>query len=157
MDAVALLKELATEAGVPEASFNDHGVCRIVFDEKLELDFEWLPAEGLLFLHAPVMSFTGRPEGSVCQALLEANLFGRDTGGAVLALDAVHNEVILCERLVPELMDSAYFRSRVESFLNVLERWQEKARSLAAAAPAVSRPDAAGKTYRAGTDNFLRV
>ncbi|OYV47006.1 MAG: hypothetical protein B7X06_03285, partial [Verrucomicrobia bacterium 21-51-4] len=68
------------------------------------------------------------PEGkeTFMALLLEANLFGKGTGGATFALDHTHHTVYLCRILSTESTDYQEFVNTLEGFVNHVEAWKQK-------------------------------
>jgi len=154
MNADAILKELGNEIGLGEISFGDNNVCRIVFDEVLEVDFEKVGGE-ILFVHAPVAKLPAGGCEKAYAEMLAANLFGQGTGGAVLALDDALGEIVMYLKYPVETVDYHSFKTDLEKFLNALSDWREKVPSLCAQAQAVAATGG-GAVPHANT-NFLRV
>jgi hypothetical protein len=146
MELPALLDEFGRTAGLGRVALNDEGVCRLVLDEDLTVDVEVAPeasrAAGSFFLHAVAGRLpAGDGDPGLLKELLAANLFGRDTGGATLALDPDLGEVVLLRELGAEATDYGTFAAALERFVNALDRWRGRLAKGAApaAGPTTSR------------------
>jgi len=129
MELPALLDEFGRTAGLGRVALNDEGVCRLVLDEDLTVDVEVAPeasrAAGSFFLHAVAGRLpAGDGDPGLLKELLAANLFGRDTGGATLALDPDLGEVVLLRELGAEATDYGTFAAALTGQEAIeLRRW----------------------------------
>ena len=58
--------------------------------------------------------------------MLEAQLFGRETGDARFGLDAHHRELLLHQRLDLRRLDSAEFKAAIERFVGLAKTWIDR-------------------------------
>ncbi len=119
------LNELGSQIGLSSLAVNDAGLCRVVFDEVLTVDFEAMDDGRILHLSSPVLPFDPEVQGEDLMAkLLEANFLGVATGGAHFSTS--DDEILLERSLDIQLMDFTGFTQAVESFVNHLEGWRAK-------------------------------
>jgi len=126
MNAKEILAELTREIGLEGTQFDENHMCRLVFDDKLAVDFENPPDQNLLLVYASAGKLPRDGREQLYKMMLEANLFGLGTGGAVLALDANLDEIILFRRYPSDDIDYDKFKQDLELFLESLEQWQDK-------------------------------
>lgn len=69
------------------------------------------------------------------EVLLEANLFGQQTGGATLALERFSRAVVLQQSMEAHGLDVRSLEARISSFLDQAERWTAALLALAQAEP----------------------
>lgn len=100
--------------------------CRLVFDRSLAVDIEALEDGARVFLHAVVGRLPAGDVQKLLTDLLEANLFGRGTGGSVLAVDAGLKEVVLHRALDMKTIDYAHFTAALEGFLTHARAWTDR-------------------------------
>jgi hypothetical protein len=131
-----LLKELGRRMGVP-LELDRNRACRLVFDERWTIDIE-APAErpGTAFVYAVVGAVPVPADAAFYRGLLEANLFGRETEGATLCVDALRGEILLQRILAVGATDLAALVEALEALIRALAAWQERLATLAHAAPA---------------------
>jgi hypothetical protein len=92
-----LLKQLGAAIGLPQLRLEE-GSCRLVFDGALPVDVE----EGDEENEAHLLSNLGplpqesEKEGNYYRRLLQANHYGRETGGMTLALVPSEGQFFLC-------------------------------------------------------------
>jgi hypothetical protein len=146
-----ILQELGSRMGLRGLCLDDNNVCRLVFDGRLTIDIEPLPERNRLFLHSVVCPLPAEDREGLFAELLEANLFGKATGGASFGLDANLEEILLFRELDLANLDYQGLASELEIFLQQLEIWTEKVRS-----GRVGEGDADGEDSEE-TDTFLRV
>lgn len=115
MDTNELLRPLAEALGLTELTLDDQGTCALVLDDRLPVTLALDDASATLHLYCVLGP---GPEDLLHQAacyaaMLDANLFGRGTGGATLAMDPDAGDMVLCRSLpltqtTPEsLLDAA--------------------------------------------------
>ena len=132
------LNQLGRQIGL-ELRLDAAGACRLVFDGRTTVDIE-APAgrEGTVFLHSAVglLPPSGARE-AVYEDLLSSNLFGRDTGRAVLAIDGDLGEIVLFRQLDLAGTGYAAFADAIEDFVARTRAWTgrlQQARSTSAIA-----------------------
>ncbi len=136
-----LLLDLGQSAGLAQPlRFDERGCARLVFDGQLAIDFERDADAGLLQVYSVLGPLPGQGREALLLQLLQANLFGADTAGAALAVDADTGEVVLCRSVAAEGLPAPAFVQLVEQFVAVAEDWKER---LAAWRPAAGAPDGA--------------
>lgn len=137
-----LLLDLGQMAGLPQPlRFDEHGCARLVFDAHLGIDFERHADAGLIQVYCVLGPVPAEGRDALYQQLLEANLFGADTGGATLALDSEMGEVVLCRSVPADGMAAASFVQLVEQFASSAEDWKTRlAGHKAPIAPSAATP-----------------
>lgn len=119
------LAELGHQMGV-NVTLNEEGVCRLVFDERFLVDIEASPDQDAVHLYSVLCPIPPDDKERFYERLLEANLFGGDTGGAWFALDSAHGEVVLNRTVSMANTDYREFADALEGFVNHLEAWDDK-------------------------------
>lgn len=130
-----LLAEFGRKAGLGSLGLDDQGVCRLSFDGSLIVDLEFDEDAGVLHLYSAVGPVPAGEREAVYQALLSANLFGRETGGATLALDRGRDEIMLCRALVPDHVDFLAFEAVLAAFVDALAGQRERLNSAPVGGP----------------------
>jgi hypothetical protein len=147
-----ILSQLGSRMGLPDLRLDEGRACQLIFDGRVAVDIEAPPDEGgLVFLHSTVGIV--RPEGheALFQQLLEANLFGRGTGGAVLSVDGQRCEILLHRSLQIRQIDFSDFADALEQFIQYASHWMERlAQSHGAAPPSAAPLNAGGSTALRG-------
>ena len=140
MKAPEIIAEFARRTGLAEFKFNGHGVASLRIDGRLVIDLEHRPERGMLHLYAVMglIPLTGRE--ACFEALLAANLFGRDTDEAVFGLDVLRGEILLTRDVPLDGLDCTRFAKLLERFINTVDAWQEKLANLPATRVANKRP-----------------
>lgn len=135
-DAIA---QLGQKMGV-ELKLDENRACRLVFDGTLNVDFEAPEALADQLVMSCVVAPDVFPEGreAVLQSLLEANLFGRGTGGGTLALDEERGEILLQRALTMSRSDLQDLVNAMEQLVQYAEAWMERLKKGPGAAPEVS-------------------
>lgn len=121
-----VLKELGLQMGLDNLKLDENRVCRLVFDKEFAVDIEASEDEKIVHIYAKVVSAPPEKREEFYALLLEANLFGKGTGGAMFALDQTQNDVYLCRALSMESTDYQDFVNVLETFVNHLEAWVKK-------------------------------
>lgn len=122
----ALLLELGNQMGLPNLKLDNNKVCRLIFDKKFTVDIEASEDLRIVHLYSALCIIPPRDKENLYEALLEANLFGRGTGGASFGVDLEMGEILLSRTLEMEKTDYQDFVNVLESFVNHVEAWTEK-------------------------------
>ncbi len=126
MDIHAILSQLGQQMGLPQLKLDDNRVCRLVFDQRLVVDIEATDDEKIVHLYALAGEVPPENKEDFMSVLLEANLFGKGTGGSSFALDHNHQEVYLCRVILIDSLAYQDFVNLLEAFVNHLEAWMDK-------------------------------
>ena len=119
MHAQDLIALLAARAGLPALKLSSDGTAALVIDDKLTLNLEHDEPAGRLLAYVPLGSLPVQDREAHAVRLLRANLFGRDTGGAVLALDG--DELLLTRTLELEHTDDTRFIAALEALVEAAQ------------------------------------
>ena len=151
MDIAEAVKQLGQSMGLP-LQLDQNRACRLIFDGRIEVDIE-APADrpDTVFVSCAVGIVPAGDREAVFQSLLEANLFGRGTGGAVLAVDNEFNEIMLQRTLSMKSIFFQDFVKELEQFVLHASAWTEQLAKFSHAKPAA--PADAGSTL----SSMLRV
>lgn len=142
MNAVNLLSELGTLMGISDLQFDAQGCARLVFDGAVTLNLEHEAGSSRLQIYSVIGKVPLENREHVFQILLEGNLFGAETGGAVLAVDPLEREIVLFRTLEGEGITGAAFAEVVGSFVDAVEDWTGRLATSGTTAPQ-SRPEPA--------------
>jgi len=140
-----LLLEFGRRSGLGALARNRDGVCRLIFDGGLIVDIEAQDQEPDLHMTATVGALAPDASAGLLRALLAANLMGKDSGGAALALDLTRDEVVLHQQLPLDDLSFAVFERTLQTFLNQIERCRnllDEATSTASSTPTAGDGDA---------------
>lgn len=124
-----LIQQLLSSLGIEKISENADGSYLIQFEPETKVVFRENPEKGIT-LCANLGSLSKKHTEKVMLALLSANLFGRETGNAMLGLDKEAKDVLLIEFL-PEAIDFKNFHDAVELFVNYADCWKQDLPKLA--------------------------
>lgn len=126
MDADQLLASLGLTMNLPDLRFDEHGCARLLFDQKLAVDLENDADNDCIHVYSVLGSAPHAGSGeATLRKLLEGNLFGAQTQGAALAIDAPNNEIVLCRSFDIASASTQAFESFMEKFLTAVEHWLE--------------------------------
>lgn len=123
----AAIAQLGQKMGV-NLQLDDNRACRLVFGERLGVDFEAptaLPDHLIMTCVVGADVFPHSRE-TVLESLLQANLFGRETGGGVLALDDERGEVVLQRSLAMNQSNVQDLLIALELLLQSAEIWVDR-------------------------------
>lgn len=153
MDADQLLTSLGLATGLPDLRFDGNGCARLLFDQRLALDLERDADAGCIHVYAVLCA--APPPGSgeaLYRRMLEGNLFGSQTQGAALAVDAASHEIILCRSVEVEASSADSFSRLIEKFLAAIEHWQQE---LAGSGPAEAARDTGAAAHAAHMPTYM--
>ncbi len=126
MNLASALAELGDRLGIGVIKLDQNGGCLLAFDDKLVVDIEQATDTPGFHLTATVGPVPGHEREAVFAELLEANLQGRGTGSACLALDADLDEIVLSRSIYRADIDVDYLEQELDAFLTLLEYWQQR-------------------------------
>ena len=146
MDAHQILTSLGLAVGLPDLKFDGKGCARLLFDQRLAVDFEHDADAGCIHLYTVLGASPAPGSGeAMFRHLLEGNFFGTQTQGASLAIDPSRNEIILSRTVEVEATSSEDFARVIEKFLAATSHWQEQ---LAGSAHDEAPPDSLAQAPR---------
>lgn len=119
----ALIDQLASDLKLDPLKAADDGSYVLYFEPNISVSFRENPERGYT-LSAQLSELSGSQIEETLLTLLNANLFGRETGGAMLGLDKLGKMIILKDFL-PEEIDYKSFHDKVEVFVNYADSWKE--------------------------------
>lgn len=125
MHSEQLITEIAARLNLPKLGFNDNNVCRIVADSQYMVDLEWAESSRALYVYSIVHTRASELKHRFAE-LLAANLFGHETGDAILSLDIERNEVFLHRKFELEQLDIEWFMQELDSFVDAVADWTQR-------------------------------
>lgn len=144
MDADQLLASLGLATGLPDLKFDNNGCARLLFDQRMAVDLERDADASCIHIYTVLCAAPPPGTGeALYRRLLEGNLFGSQTQGAALAVDATSHEIILCRSVDVESSSSDDFARLIEKFLAAVEHWQQELAG-SGAGEAAHQPDRGG-------------
>lgn len=149
MNASELVTTLGAQLGV-DLRLSESGTCRVLFDNE-SVDFE--QTGDALYIMADIASASGREDAF--PRLLAANCLGRETGGACIGVDTIHDVFTLH---VVMYGDTPYevFEAQLTLFIKALRYWKEWLALPASTSPADTA--AAGSEFSPyATTGMIRV
>lgn len=153
MNAVSLLSELGSQMGISGLQFDDQGCARLVFDGSVTLNLEHESGSSKLQIYSVLGKVPVENKEHVFQILLEGNLFGSETGGAVLSLDPLEREIVLFRTFESDGLTGAAFAEAVGRFVDATEDWKARLANSGQSAPVgravPGNEDVAGSMIRA--------
>jgi hypothetical protein len=121
-----LLTELGKQMNLPGLKLDENRVCRLIFDKVLVVDIEASEDGRTIYIYGKAGEVPPEGKEEFMGTLLEANLFGKGTGGAMFAVDHHRQSVYLCRILATETTQYQDFTNILEAFVNHLEAWMQK-------------------------------
>jgi len=122
----SILTELGNQMGLPNLKLDNNKVCRLIFDKKFTVDIEASEDLKIVHLYSALCTIPPSDKETLYESLLEANLFGRGTGGSTFGVDIEMGEILLSRTIVMEKVDYQDFVNILETFVNHVEAWTDK-------------------------------
>jgi hypothetical protein len=120
-----LLKEFGISINLNGLELDDSNVCRIVFDDEINIDIEADQAKENVYLHSAISKMPINNKAGFYEELLIKGLFGHGTGEASVGLDERLGEIILWRKLKCENLSLNEFSNIMEKFINAVETLSE--------------------------------
>lgn len=121
-----VIQAIATAMAVPDLRLDEQGCARLRVDDTIDVNFEASANSHLLHVYATLGPLPSKDRESCFERLLSANLFGADTGGATLAIDAEFNEVVLCTDIGNHGWTGELIMSRLGRFIDAAITWRDR-------------------------------
>lgn len=112
--------------GLGNLKLDENKVCRLIFDKKFTVDIEANDDESVAHIYSAVCIIPPIEKEALYEKLLNANPFGRGTGGATFGIDLETGKIPITRTLVLDKTDYQDFVNAPESFVNHLEAWRDK-------------------------------
>lgn len=144
MNTDEVIQAIATALGAPDLKLDDQGCARLRVDDTIDVNFEASRSSHLLHVYCALGPVPASDRERTFEQLLTANLFGADTGGATLAIDAEFDEIVLCTDIGNHGWTAELILSRLQRFIDAALGWRERFADLHTAeeAPTLSRNEA---------------
>ena len=121
-----LLTQLGLNLGLPRLAFDAQGCACLQIDGQLRVNLERDDEARAINLWSTLGPLPPEGREALYARLLAGNLFGHGTGGATLALDAEHAELVLCRTVPADGTSAADFTALLERFVAAAEDWQQR-------------------------------
>lgn len=122
----SVLTELGNQMGLPNLKLDGNKVCRLIFDKKFTVDIEASEDLKIVHIYSALCIIPARDKETLYESLLEANLFGRGTGGSAFGIDLEMGEILLSRTIEMDKVDYQDFVNVLEAFVNHVEAWTDK-------------------------------
>jgi hypothetical protein len=118
-----LLQEIGKSLDLPGLVLDENDHCVLLFDDKVVLNMELDNDKELLIIYSYIgeVPFEGRE--TIFEALLESNLFWKDTQGATIGIDRQTQTVVLAFPIELPLKRKENFEERLALFVDITESW----------------------------------
>lgn len=120
MNATDLIGELAQRAGLPALRLSSDGTASLEVDGTTRLHIEHDAPGNRLNLYTPLGAPPGNGREACFGRLLEANLFGMQTGGGSIAFHRPSNQLLLTRSMDLESTDITALESALEQMLRAV-------------------------------------
>ena len=118
-----IVSELGGLMGIPDLALDADDQCQLAIDGKIPVALEYDEDGERFILSSPVGSLPSERREPVLERLLDANLFWKDTGGAVLGLERKHGTVVLALSCAASNLQAVELQNVMGGFVSVAEYW----------------------------------
>ncbi len=127
MDVHALLSLLGEKSGIP-LTLSEVGTLALLFEGDVTLNLEYAASNDALYLYAVVgdIPYDDQARLSMYGAMLEANLFGHETGGGTLAVDDTTGELMLTRHIELAVADVEHLSRAIEQLVSAAAEWRKR-------------------------------
>ncbi len=146
-----LIRQFGARVGLPEMKLDDAGLCRVVLDETVNLDFELSSDAQTLYVYSSLPSIDFDVESELMKALLSGNYALHRTCNCRFAFDENANEFLLLETISGNGVSLEVFDQVLQNFARTATTWHTNCRRREfGGPPATDTTDSSG-----GGDHYL--
>lgn len=124
MNARQLIAEFGKSTRLAGLALDDQGTCQLEFDGRTTVNVEANDAGDALCLAVRLGPLPAEGKAAIYGRLLEANLFGRETGGGTLAVLPAEGLAAICRTLEIENLEVDEFADLLAEFVRHARRWE---------------------------------
>ncbi|HEV8051536.1 MAG TPA: type III secretion system chaperone [Parachlamydiaceae bacterium] len=118
-----LLKLLEVKTSISPLNFSSEGVVSFIFNDEFTTHLEKSKDDHSITIYG-IVGMVPIEQSELClHALLDANLFGRDTAGSSFGIEREKGEIILFRTLELQNLQSDYFFDTLKQFSLTQEHW----------------------------------
>jgi len=125
-DALDLLAAYGQMMGLPSLKFNEQGCARLMFDDTVAVDLEIDEPGNCVHLYSVLGPVPPGDNHVLYRQLLEGNLFGQQTGGALLAVDGTREDLLVCSRVGLPGATPAGLALSIDALAGAARDWQQR-------------------------------
>ena len=120
---IELIKQFGIRVGLPEMKLDDAGLCRVVLDESINLDFELSSDGQTLYVYSALPPMDVEIQNEAMKAFLASNYAFHRSGNCRFAFDENSNEFLLLETISSKGLDLELFDQILQAFARTATNW----------------------------------
>jgi hypothetical protein len=120
----SLLQALGRLLGLPDLAWDEQLSCTLSFGDDVHLTLYADDERPDLTIYTLIGELPAEAPADVWRALMEANLFGKGTGGATLGYEPDSQWVYLTRRLPAEGLTAQHWLNEIQEFVAACRQWQ---------------------------------
>lgn len=123
-----LIRQFGARVGLPEMKLDEVGLCRVVLDETVNLDFELSSDGQMLYIYSALPPIDQEIATELMKALISANYALHRSCNCRFAFDENANEFLLLETISGNQMDLETFDQILQNFARTATTWHTNCR-----------------------------
>lgn len=143
------------EVGIADLKLNEAGVCSLKFDKKIDVDIVYRKEQEQVILASPIGDIPPEGQEEFFKRLLITNAFGIENAGAILGIEEEENRIVLSYMFISSTFSFDLFKTVLANFVDLIEIWQEKIKTLASESSSASFSNTAEDS--ASSFEFMRI
>lgn len=113
--------------GIGAMPFDEERGISLAFQPDIQLTLSWGKTDQMVYIYSSCGALPKGDNSELLQALLSANHFWSNTGGATLSLDATNQTIYLIDRWELRIFESAEtFSKYIDAIVDTIERWKKR-------------------------------
>lgn len=120
----SVLASIRRALALPDLQPDADGICQLVFDERFVVNIGWNDPHVVWF--APVGFVAPEHRGEMLAALMQGNLFWRETGGATLSLSQDASTVVLAYQAPAHTLTQEDVLALLQWFMQRVDEWIDR-------------------------------
>jgi hypothetical protein len=138
----SLLQAIGRLLGLPDLAWDEQHSCTLSFGDDVHLTLYADDERPDLTMYTLLGVLPADAPSAVWRELMEANLFGKGTGGAALGYEPDSQWVYLSRRLPTEGLNAQQWLGEIQAFVSACRQWQSRWSQLQAQSSGVQAPSA---------------
>jgi hypothetical protein len=127
-----IITEFGEKAYIPDIKISENGHCSFTLEleKEIEIHVHYISESNQVYMYGIPGYLSGENQVSICQTLLDANLFWYKTNNATFALDLKNKIIVLQKTIDCQILTCDLFKNNLESLAATVFTWMNELEKL---------------------------